>query len=227
MGQSVTIIILLACLLGASGLEAAAAAADPVLRQAQQRLGQLGYDPGTADGIYGPRTRQALEAFQRDRNLPVSGGLDPATVRALERATAPVTDEAAEEEPRHDTPLQIVLYYLRLYAHHPARILPYVTAGFLGTMTPQDWIENTRARLAEEDFSYQTWKVERLEIEDEVATVTVHARVRVRGQEVERQEIFTVVRTPEDGWFINTWQAVPLSSDQAPPPPEAVPQPGS
>lgn len=53
------------------------------LRQAQQRLAELGYHPGPADGAAGPRTASALRAFQKDRGLPESGRLDNATRRAL------------------------------------------------------------------------------------------------------------------------------------------------
>ncbi len=58
------------------------------LQQAQEQLSRLGYDPGVADGVYGPRTRQALEAFQGTQGLPVTGILDEATRQALERDTA-------------------------------------------------------------------------------------------------------------------------------------------
>ncbi|MEE8301032.1 MAG: peptidoglycan-binding domain-containing protein, partial [Candidatus Tectomicrobia bacterium] len=54
-------------------------AIDPMLMQAQEKLVKLGYDPGLADGVYGPLTRQALEAFQRAQKLPVTGNLDAAT----------------------------------------------------------------------------------------------------------------------------------------------------
>ncbi len=47
----------------------------------QQRLQGLGFDPGTADGIFGPRTSRALADFQRSRNLPATGLIDEATFR--------------------------------------------------------------------------------------------------------------------------------------------------
>lgn len=49
----------------------------------QQRLQGLGFDPGAPDGIFGPRTSQALADFQRSRNLPASGLIDETTGRAL------------------------------------------------------------------------------------------------------------------------------------------------
>ncbi len=56
---------------------------------AQRTLAALGYDPGPADGVAGPRTRQALAAFQRDQGLPPTGILDGPTLAALRLAEAP------------------------------------------------------------------------------------------------------------------------------------------
>ena len=53
------------------------------LKTAQQKLIQMGYLEGTADGKMGEKTRQALEAFQRDRGLQVTGRLDEATSAEL------------------------------------------------------------------------------------------------------------------------------------------------
>jgi len=54
------------------------------LRAAQQRLNQLGYDAGAADGVMGTKTRNALMTFQSDWNLPRTGRLDSATSQALQ-----------------------------------------------------------------------------------------------------------------------------------------------
>jgi hypothetical protein len=43
------------------------------VREAQAHLSRLGYNPGPIDGIMGPKTRTAIEAFQRDHGLPVDG----------------------------------------------------------------------------------------------------------------------------------------------------------
>ena len=43
----------------------------------QRRLAELGYDPGPADGRAGPRTRTAIQAFQRARGLPAEGEPGP------------------------------------------------------------------------------------------------------------------------------------------------------
>ncbi|MGF1568172.1 MAG: peptidoglycan-binding protein [Nodosilinea sp.] len=37
-------------------------------REVQQRLAQRGYDPGPVDGVAGPKTRQALKAFEHQEH---------------------------------------------------------------------------------------------------------------------------------------------------------------
>jgi hypothetical protein len=50
---------------------------------AQRALTKLGYGPLKADGILGAGTRQALERFERDQKIPVTGDLGPRTAREL------------------------------------------------------------------------------------------------------------------------------------------------
>jgi N-acetylmuramoyl-L-alanine amidase len=49
----------------------------------QERLLELGYDAGPADGIFGPGTEVGLRAFQRDYGLTSDGTCGPGTLRAL------------------------------------------------------------------------------------------------------------------------------------------------
>jgi peptidoglycan hydrolase-like protein with peptidoglycan-binding domain len=50
---------------------------------AQHALAQLGYPVGVADGVAGPATRRAIQAFQKDRGLAEDGRLTPALVKLL------------------------------------------------------------------------------------------------------------------------------------------------
>ncbi len=50
-----------------------AAAADPEVQELQSLLSELGYDAGPADGELGPRTRDAIAAFERDQGREVTG----------------------------------------------------------------------------------------------------------------------------------------------------------
>lgn len=61
--------------------------------QLQNALKQRGYPVGTADGIYGTVTRDAVTAFQRDAKLPATGIADAATLAAL-ATPAPVPTPA-------------------------------------------------------------------------------------------------------------------------------------
>ncbi len=56
---------------------------DTSIRGVQSRLTELGYAPGPIDGIDGPRTRRAVEAFQAARGLVVDGIAGPRTKQAL------------------------------------------------------------------------------------------------------------------------------------------------
>jgi peptidoglycan hydrolase-like protein with peptidoglycan-binding domain len=53
------------------------------VRTIQNRLKQFGFYAGDADGIWGDSTQAALERFQRDRGLQVSGSLNPNTLTTM------------------------------------------------------------------------------------------------------------------------------------------------
>jgi len=55
----------------------------------QAELAAAGYDPGPADGRYGPRTADAIRAFQRDHALAEDGQVSPALLDALRAGRAP------------------------------------------------------------------------------------------------------------------------------------------
>ena len=59
------------------------------LRTVQRALRVKGYDVGFIDGIMGPRTKAALEEFQRKSGLAVTGIADAPTLRALTVTEAP------------------------------------------------------------------------------------------------------------------------------------------
>lgn len=54
-----------------------------IVREAQTKLSEKGFDPGPADGLMGPRTREAIRSFQRANDLQETGRLDEATQQAL------------------------------------------------------------------------------------------------------------------------------------------------
>jgi peptidoglycan hydrolase-like protein with peptidoglycan-binding domain len=44
---------------------------------------QFGFNPGSVDGAWGPRTRRAMTEFQRSAGLPPTGEPDEASLQAL------------------------------------------------------------------------------------------------------------------------------------------------
>jgi len=62
---------------------------DPLIgedvRALQERLLEMGYDVGRADGVYGARTARAVAQFQREVGLVPDGACGPQTMNALRR----------------------------------------------------------------------------------------------------------------------------------------------
>ena len=83
------------------------------VRAMQEMLTKLGYDVGAkdgkADGIFGPKTEEAVKAFQTANGLPADG---IATIQTLERLAVRTADPDAPELPEDDdeldTPVNIV-----------------------------------------------------------------------------------------------------------------------
>lgn len=81
---------------GSEGIRGGASArtAEQV-RQLQQALIGLGYMEGTADGSYGPKTREAVRSFQRAYGLGADGSAGPDTMTALKNAVTALQSDLA------------------------------------------------------------------------------------------------------------------------------------
>jgi N-acetylmuramoyl-L-alanine amidase len=68
----------------------------------QQRLLDMGFDPGRCDGIFGRQTEAALREFQHNVGMPADGTVGPRTLKALDMLRRTVTggspSERREEE---------------------------------------------------------------------------------------------------------------------------------
>lgn len=70
----------------------------PLIEGYQKRLAELGYHPGTIDGVFGSHTRAAVLAFQAENGLAKDGRIGPLTRAALNKPSAkpmPVSPERA------------------------------------------------------------------------------------------------------------------------------------
>lgn len=79
-------------------------APDQTVRAVQQRLNELGYNAGPADGLMGRGTRAAIIAFQQDRGLAATGAADQALLLQLQQA--PPRSKTPGVEPLAPTPSQ-------------------------------------------------------------------------------------------------------------------------
>jgi peptidoglycan hydrolase-like protein with peptidoglycan-binding domain len=64
---------------------------DPAVRDLQEALKALGYDPGPVDGVFATKTENAVKAFQQAREITVDG--------IVGRITWINIDEADQSEP--------------------------------------------------------------------------------------------------------------------------------
>ena len=73
------------------------------IREAQELLAALGYEPDPPDGQWGERTAQAYQAFVRDANLPMTDTLTPAALKAM-RARARQAGAVSTPQPKAALP---------------------------------------------------------------------------------------------------------------------------
>ena len=64
------------------------------IREAQEFLAILGYEPDPPNGQWGERTAQAYQAFVRDANLPMTDTLTPAALKVMRARALQVTVDA-------------------------------------------------------------------------------------------------------------------------------------
>lgn len=58
---------------GSADAAQASAEASQLTKSVQTGLSKLGYDPGPADGMLGPKTRAAIREYEQRNSLPVDG----------------------------------------------------------------------------------------------------------------------------------------------------------
>ena len=106
----------------ASYVEASLALDRSTRRLIQQRLRNEGFDPGTPDGLFGPRTRAAIREWQQSRGASPTGYLNGAEAELLRTASAPPPAAAAA------APLQPQVV--------PTAVLPASSAAVAPASTP-------------------------------------------------------------------------------------------
>jgi localization factor PodJL len=57
-----------------------------LVKTIQTLLADQGYDPGPADGLAGPKTRQAVKSYQQKTGMPATGQIDTTLLAFLSDA---------------------------------------------------------------------------------------------------------------------------------------------
>ena len=69
----------------AAGTEKKEVKSRPTMKQIQKALKNAGYDPGSIDGRYGKKTKDAIKDFQKSKNLKPDGKVGKRTWRSLRK----------------------------------------------------------------------------------------------------------------------------------------------
>lgn len=76
------------------------------IKELQQWLNDNGYDAGSVDGLYGPRTAGAVREFQKDKGLTVDGDAGKQTIGAMFSVkSTPTKDKIQKAKPQVDPKL--------------------------------------------------------------------------------------------------------------------------
>jgi len=91
-------------------------AQDAQLESVQIFLTEQGYELGKADGFMGPKTKAAIESFQQEKGLSITGVVDPTTLAAIQEVIqieqAPTVNEIAKDEETPDSSSSPLMWLL-------------------------------------------------------------------------------------------------------------------
>ncbi len=95
-------------------------------RQIQLGLRSAGFDPGGADGLFGPRTREAIRNWQSSRGTRSTGYLDGPQVEALRSRGAPQSPASAEAVAADAGGVEVVFWQSVQNSTNPADFEAYL-----------------------------------------------------------------------------------------------------
>ena len=96
------------------------------VKEAEQRLAELGYWPGPVDGVFDVGSRSALIAFQKWEGRPVTGKLTLDELEALRNGKAPKPRDPGYEHVEVDVDRQVLML---VDADDRVRVLPVSTGN--------------------------------------------------------------------------------------------------
>lgn len=78
-----------------------------LVKNLQQKLSELGYNVGSVDGFFGPRTESAVIQFQTDKGLDIDGVVGNQTWSALFQESVPQAISILQSPPSQDRCLEV------------------------------------------------------------------------------------------------------------------------
>jgi hypothetical protein len=96
------------------------------IRQAEQRLSDLGYWTGPVDGVFDEATRSALTAFQKWEGRSITAKLTAQEIEAIHSATAPTLRDFGYEQVEVDVDRQVLMLASE---ERRVRVLPVSTGS--------------------------------------------------------------------------------------------------
>lgn len=112
-----------------------------VIVDLQNRLKELGYNPGTVDGIFGGKTAQAISALQKANGLPGSGVIGPKTLAILGFQVVPINPVTGRE------PITKELKGRKARHIHPTLRLMMEAKIFPNGVIPDAFVKNDVQRM--------------------------------------------------------------------------------
>ncbi len=92
------------------------------VKNLQNRLKALGFNPGTVDGSFGPKTLAAVKAFQKSRGLAADGVVGPKTNAKLWAAAASTTSKPTLRYGAKGTAVKNLQNRLKAHGFNPGTI---------------------------------------------------------------------------------------------------------
>ena len=107
------------------------------VKKLQERLNELGYPVGRADGDFGNKTKSAIEEFQKDNGLEVTGIADAATQELLfsDEVNRKTNAESSSESKTNSDTVKAVASGIEYITDFALRTAPPVFSAFGSTNT--------------------------------------------------------------------------------------------
>ena len=142
---------------------------DPLVYRAQVGLSRNGFDTGTPDGKMGPRTRGAIEAYQRANGMSVTGWASDSLVAQLEGGQPTRVDRPGDRRRARIAQTELI-NQTQVELRRHGYTIAYVGGGLTGETT--DAIQNYQ----------QSRGLERTGTPSESLLATMRSDNRVSGQ---------------------------------------------